>query len=335
MEKEETQMADISTSYMDISLASPVIVGASAFSKKTDNIKKAEEAGAGALVIHSLFQEQIELEALELDEALMVSSEHFAESLTYFPQLEHAGPREHVMWVEKARQAVKMPLLASLNASSMGVWVDYARQLESAGVDGLELNMYAVETDPNTAAADIEKRSLDVIAAVKSAVRKPVAVKLSPWYTSVANFAAKAVEAGASGLVLFNRFYQPTIDTDHEKLKISLDLSSPSEARLPLRWTAILSGEVTADIASSTGVHSGEDVIRMILAGAKAVQTVSTLYLHGLNHIEALNRQVSEWMDSKGYGSVADFRGKVSKEKTADPWAFERAQYVKLLLSRT
>jgi dihydroorotate dehydrogenase (fumarate) len=327
-------MADLTTSYMGIELASPVVVGASAFSKKIDNIKAAEDAGAGALVIYSLFQEQIELEAMELDEALKIGSNHFAESLTYFPQLGHAGPREHVMWVEKARGAVKMPLFGSMNASSMGTWVEYAKQLENAGCNGLELNMYSVETDPHKEAAEIEKRSLEVISAVKAAVRIPVAVKLSPWYTSVANFAARAVDAGADGLVIFNRFYQPTIDVDRESLKISLELSSPAEARLPLRWTAILSGQIDADIATSTGVHSSEDAVRMILAGARATQCVSALYLHGLSFIGTLNRGISEWMDSKRYRNIEDFRGKVSREKVGDPWAFERAQYVKLLLSR-
>lgn len=327
-------MADLTTSYMDIKLASPVIVGASAFSRKTDNIKAAEDAGAGALVIHSLFQEQIELEALELDEALRIGANHFPESLTYFPQLEHAGPREHIMWIEKARKDVRMPLFGSLNAATMGAWVEYGKQLESAGVDALELNIYSVETDPAKPASEIENRSLEIIAAVKSAVRIPVAVKLSPWYTSVASFASRAAEAGADGLVLFNRFYQPTIDVDRETLRISLELSTPAESRLPLRWTAILSGELKADIAASTGVHSGQDAVRLILAGAKAVQCVSALYLKGLGYLSTLNTEISEWMDSKGYKSLDDFRGKVSREQVDDPWAFERAQYVKLLLSK-
>lgn len=325
-------MPDLTTTYLGLKLSSPVIVGASPLSRKIDNIKAAEDAGAGALVIHSLFQEQIELETQELDEALMIGADRFAESLTYFPRIEHSGPREHVMWVEKARAAVKIPLFGSLNASAPGTWVEYARQLEEAGCDGLELNIYSVQTDPEKDAAQIESEYLETIAAVTSSASIPVAVKISPWHTSVANFAARAVEAGAAGLVLFNRFYQPTIDTDTESLKISLGLTAPSESRLPARWTAIVSGALDVDIAASTGVFSGEDVVRMILAGAKAVQCVSALHANGLSLIGSMNREVSEWMDSKGYTSIEEFRGKVSRERLSDPHAFERAQYVRLLM---
>lgn len=325
-------MADLSTSYVGIELASPVVVGASTLSRNIDTIKRAEEVGAGALVTYSLFQEQIELEAQELDEALRVGSEHFPESLTYFPQLEHSGAREHVMWVEKARKAVRFPIFGSVNATSVGNWTSYARQLEGAGCDALELNLYSVETDPAKSAADIEDQALDVIAAVKSQVAIPVAVKLSPWYTSVANSTARAVGAGADGLVLFNRFYQPIIDPDRETLRISLDLSTPDEIRLPLRWIAILSGVLDADLAASTGVHTGKDVIRQILAGARAAQCVSTLYRHGLDHIVTMNHEISDWMDSKGYTGIEDFRGKLNQKHVSDPYAFERAQYVRLLL---
>jgi dihydroorotate dehydrogenase (fumarate) len=283
-------------------------------------------------VIYSLFQEQIELEALELDEALAIGSERFAESITYFPRMEYAGPREHIMWVERTRKAVGMPLFGSLNATSMGAWVEYAKQLESAGCDGLELNLYAVETDPGKPAAEIEKRSLEAIAAVKSDVRIPVAVKLSPFYTSVANFAREAVGAGADGLVLFNRFYQPMIDPDSESLEISLDLSTPEEIRLALRWIAILSGQIGVDLAASTGVHSGRDVVRQLLAGARVTQTVSALLKNGIGHIANMNREISQWMDARGYASIDEFRRKLNQRNVSDPFAFERAQYIKLLL---
>lgn len=327
-------MADLTTTYMGMSLRSPVVVGASTFSRKTDRIKQADESGAGALVIHSLFQEQIELEAFELEQALNIGADHFAESLTYFPRLEHAGPREHVMWVEKARKAVGMPLFGSVNATSVGAWTDYARHLENAGCDGLELNIYSVETNPARSGADVEQQALDVVAAVKSAVKIPVAVKLSPYYSSLANFATRVVETGADALVLFNRFYQPTIDVGSEALAINLDLSTPHESRLPLRWIAILSGELRADLAASTGVHSGEDVARFILAGASAVQCVSALYSRGLGHVAVMNRELAEWMDAKGHKRIDDFRGKISRIKVSDPYAFERAQYIKLLLGQ-
>ncbi|MCX8052644.1 MAG: dihydroorotate dehydrogenase-like protein [Armatimonadetes bacterium] len=327
-------MPDLKTIFMGIELRSPVVVGASSLSRRVDNIKAAEEAGAGALVIYSLFQEQIEQETWELDEALSVGSDRFAESLTYFPHIEHSGPREHIMWVEKTRKAVEFPLIGSLNATSVGNWIDYARQLESAGCNALELNLYSVETDPTKTAEEIEKRSLDVIATVKSHVRIPVAVKLSPFYTSMANFAQKAVEAGANGLVLFNRFLQPTIDPDSESIKLGMTFSTPEEQRLPLRWVAILSGQINADLAAGTGVHSGKDVVSQLLAGAKAVQTASALLINGINHIATMNREIAEWMDTRGYSSIEDFRGKLSQSRVSDPYAYERAQYVKLLLSR-
>ena len=326
-------MAELKTSFMGIELSSPVVVGACSISKMVDSIKKAEDAGAGALVIKSLFQEQIELETQELDEALDVESEQFAEALTYFPKMESSGPREHVMWVEKTRKAVQFPIFGSLNATSMGKWVEYAKQLESAGVNGLELNLYSVETDLARNADGIEKRALDVVAGVKSEVKIPVAVKLSPWYTSVANFAHRVVDAGADGLVLFNRFYQPDIDPEEEAIRVDLDLSRPEDTRLPLRWIAILSGAIQVDLAATTGVHSGRDVIKHLLAGAKVAQCVSTLYKDGTDHVTRMNREMSDWMDARGYKSVEDFRGKLNQAQVSDPSAYERSQYIRLLFS--
>ncbi len=326
-------MADIRTSFVGIDVNSPIIVGACTLSNNIDNIKRAQDAGAGGLVIYSLFQEQIELEAMEVEEELRVSSNHFAESLTYFPQLEHAGSREHIVWVENARKAVSFPLFGSLNATSMGKWLEYAKQLEDAGCNGLELNLYSLETDPSKSAAEIEQQSLDVVAEVKSSVSIPVAVKLSPWYTSVANFAARLQETGIDGLVLFNRFYQPTINPDTEELEIRLALSEPEETRLPLRWIAILSDVLDVELAASTGVHTGADVIRQLLAGAQVTQVVSTIYRNGIDHITTMNSALAEWMDDKGYETIEDFRGALSQRNVADPYAFERAQYVTLLMS--
>jgi len=318
---------------MGIELSSPIIVGACTLSNNIDNIKRAQDAGAGGMVIYSLFQEQVELEAMEIEEELRISSNHFAESLTYFPQLEHAGSREHIVWVEQARKAVSFPLFGSLNATSMGKWVEYAKQLESAGCNGLELNLYSLETDPQKTAADIEQQSLDVVAGVKSSVKIPVSVKLSPWYTSVANFAMRLQEAGVDGLVLFNRFYQPTINPDTEELELRLALSEAEETRLPLRWIAILSDVLDVDLAASTGVHTGKDVIRQLLAGAQATQVVSSVYRNGLDHITTMNRSLSEWMDDKGYEAIEEFRGSLSQRNVSDPYAFERAQYVALLMT--
>lgn len=325
-------MAHLKTTYMGIDLASPVIVGASTFSRRIEDIKAAEDAGAGALVIYSLFQEQIQHEARELHEAVAAGSESFAEAVTYFPHLEHAGPREHIMWTERARREVSFPLIGSINATSPGDWIDYARRLESAGCDAVELNLYAVETDPNTTAADIESRSVDIVAAVRAAVKVPMAVKLSPFYTAMANFARRVVDAGADGLVLFNRFYQPSLDPDKESLSSGFDLSTPHETRLPLRWIALLSAELRADLAASTGVYSGKDAVRHILAGAHAVQMVSALYRNGIDYVHTVNREIAEWMSGKGYETISDFRGKLSQKNAGDPYAFERSQYMKLLL---
>lgn len=328
-------MADIGTTLMGLKLSSPVIVGASTFSRKTDNITKAEDAGAGALVIHSLFQEQIELEREELDEALTAGAESFAEALTYFPHMEHAGAREHIMWVEQARKRVGFPLIGSLNASSMGDWVGYAKQLQEAGCDALELNLYSIETDPAETCGEIEERALEIISTVKELVAIPISVKLSPFYTSIANFVSKAVDAGADAVVLFNRFYQPYIDPDTEKLDVKVDLSRSEDARLPLRWIALLSDRIQADFVANTGIHTGADVVSQLLAGAKAAQCVSALYLHGLDYIGEMNREISDWMDAKGYRSIDDFRGKLSKRSIeGDPRAFERAQYVRAILNR-
>jgi dihydroorotate dehydrogenase (fumarate) len=325
-------MADITTTYMGISLTSPIIVGASTWSHKVDNIRGAEDAGAGALVIHSLFQEQIELEREELEEELTEHSEEYPEALSYFPHMEHAGPREHVMWVEKARKRVKMPLIGSLNAVSKGNWVQYAKLLEQAGCNALELNLYAVETNPNKNAGDVEGQALDIIRAVCSDVSIPVAVKLSPFYSALANFAYRVVDAGADALVLFNRFYQPFINPETEKIVISLDLSRSEDTRLPLRWIGILSDGLEADMAASTGGKTADDAVRHLLAGAKAVQCVSTLYENRLEYITKLNIALSHWMDTHGYNNIEDFRGKLNHKNVADPYAFERAQYIQLLL---
>lgn len=325
-------MTDISTSFMGVNMSSPIVVGACTLSNQIDNIRRAEDAGAGALVICSLFQEQVELEAMEIEDELLISSNHFAESLTYFPQMKHAGPREHIMWVEKARKAVRFPLFGSLNASSKGKWLEYAKQLEGAGCNGLELNLYSVETDPSKTAQDIEEESIDIVAEVKSSVKIPVAVKLSPWYTSMANVAERFSAAGADGLVLFNRFYQPTIDPDTESLVIRMNLSTPEELKLSLRWIAILAGTVDVDFAASTGVHSSKDVIRQLLAGARVAQTVSSVYKNGIDHISTMNLALSVWMDERDYECLDDFRGKLSQKNVKNPYAFERAQYVSLLM---
>jgi dihydroorotate dehydrogenase (fumarate) len=327
-------MSGLKTTYMGIELDAPIVVAASSISSLIDRVKLAEQAGAGLLVIRSLFEEQIQMEALRMEDQLAVGADSFPEALNYFPDMEHGGAQEHLMWVEKTRQEVKLPLIASLNAVSPGSWIDYARQLESTGVDGLELNVYAVASNPKYAGADIEKTLYETVEAVKAEVKLPVAVKLSPFYTSVANVVNELDQRGADAVVLFNRFLQPDIDLGTESLKQEMVYSSNEELKLPLRWVALLYGRVKTDLALNTGVHSGLDAAKAILAGAQIVQVASALLKNGIPYLSTMLRELEGWMEAQGYEQLDDFRGKLSQKKVDDPFAFERAQYVKLLLSQ-
>lgn len=327
-------MPDLKTTYMGIPLRSPIVVGASSVSAMVDRIKMAEQAGAGALVIRSLFEEQIQFDALRLEEALSVGAESQPEARTYFPNIKHGDAREHLMWVEKARKAVTFPLVASLNAVTPGAWAEYAGQLEGAGVNGLEINVYSVAADPRRAGPAIEQELYEVVDAVRQRIRIPLAVKLSPFYTSVANVAVELDKRGAGSLVLFNRFLQPDIDPATETPTSQMVLSTPEELKLPLRWTALLYGRMKAEIALSTGIHSGLDAAKALLAGATVVQTASAVIKHGVPYISTMLRQLEEWMTEKGYASLDEFRGKLSQKQAVDPSAFERAQYVRLLLAQ-
>jgi len=327
-------MSSFKTTFMGIELEAPIVVAASSISSLLDRIKLAEQAGAGLLVIRSLFEEQIQMEALHLEDQLSVGADSFAEALNYFPEIEHGGAQEHLMWVEKTRQEVDLPLIASLNAVSPGSWIKYAKQLESTGVDGLELNVYAVATNPKQAGADIEKTLYETVEAVKAEVKIPVAVKLSPFYTSVANVVHELDKRGADAVVLFNRFLQPDIDLKTESLKQEMVYSSSEELKLPLRWVALLYGRVKADLALNTGVHSGLDAAKAFLAGAQIVQVAAALLKNGIPYLSTMLRELEGWMESQDYEQLEDFRGKLSQKKVDDPFAFERAQYVKLLMSQ-
>lgn len=327
-------MAGLETTYMGIPLQTPLIVAASSISSKIDRIKTAEQAGAGALVIRSLFEEQIMFDALKMEDDLAVGSESFSEALTYFPQLQHGEADEHLMWIEKTRAEVKMPLIASLNATSPGAWTRYARQLESTGVDGLEINIYAVASDPDRNGADIEGASYQIVEAIKGEVKIPVAVKLSPFYTSTANVATELDTRGVEALVLFNRFLQPDIDIETETLKNEMVFSTSEEMKLPLRWIALLYGRIKADLALSTGVHSGLDAAKALLAGTTVVQTASALLKNGIPYLSTMLRELEGWMDERGYDNLESFRGKMSQREADDPFIFERAQYIKLLMSQ-
>ena len=327
-------MTDLSTTYMGIQLKSPLIVGACPISSYIDRIQLAEQAGAGALVIRSLFEEQIQVEQQNFDDYLATGGESFPEALSYFPDIEHGQADEHLMWIEKTREATKLPLIASLNAVSLGSWVKYARQLESTGVDGLELNVYIMGTDPAKTGADAERKLFEIVEKVKAEVSIPVAVKMSPYYTSVVNVAAELDKRGVDGLVMFNRFVRPTIDINTESLHNEMFWSVPQEMNLPLNRIARIYGRIKADIAISTGVHDANGVIQALLGGATAVQMVSTLLKNGIPYLSTILRELEAWMGEKGYESLDEFRGLVSQKNADNPFAFERAQYVNLLLSQ-
>jgi len=327
-------MADLKTTYMGIPLNSPLVVAASSISGMIDRVKLAEQSGAGALVIRSLFEEQILLDALKMQEDLAVGSYSQPEALSYYPEIKHGQAAEHLMWVEKTRKAVKMPLIASLNAVTPGTWTQHAKQLEGTGVNALELNMYAVATDLDRPGAEIEKDLYATVESVKAAVKIPVAVKLSPFYTSAVNVAAELDRRGVEALVLFNRFLQPDIDPESEALHNEMVLSTPAEIKVPLRWIALLYGRIGADLALTTGAHSGLDVAKGILAGAAVVQTAAALLKNGIPYLSTMLRQLEAWMEERDYASLADFRGKLSQKNVTDPFGFERVQYVRLLMSQ-
>lgn len=325
-------MADLRVEYMGLKLANPLVVGACSLSSNVDMIRKIEELGAGALVIKSLFEEQIRHEIGELEDMLSLGDVS-AEAITFFPDLPPAGARTHLMWVKRTREAVGLPLIGSINATANPVWVDYARRMEDCGVDGLELNFYAVETDLEKSAAEIEAALFRTVESVRSKIGLPLSIKLGPWFTSVANIAHRLDRMGVNAVVLFNRFLQPDIDPREEKLVNRMVFSTREEMRLPLRWIALLSGRVGLDLIGSTGVREPEDVVKYLLAGAQAVQVVGVLLQKKPSVLKDLLKGLSEWMDAAGYASVQDFRGKLSQNRQpAPPKVFERAQYFDFLL---
>lgn len=326
-------MIDLSTKYLGLELKNPIIAGASRLTAHMDSIKKIEESGAGAMVIKSLFEEEIQLERLKLDQDLEKYSERHPEMISIFPRLEHAGPKEHLMWVRKTKETVSIPVIASLNAVNRETWVEYAKLLQETGIDALELNLYSVPTDFEKDASALEEEQASIVEAVQQEVTVPVAVKLSPFYSNPLHFVSRLDRLGVKGFVLFNRFFQPDIDINTQKNIFPLNLSLPIDNRLALRFAGLLHGKVEGDICSNTGVFQGEDVVKMILAGATCVQVVSTLFQNGVEHIGKMLQAIEEWMKAKGCDSLEDFRGRLSRRNIADPWVYTRAQYVKFLLN--
>jgi dihydroorotate dehydrogenase (fumarate) len=319
-----------------MNLRSPLVVGACGpASENIDNIRRAEDAGAAALVLYSVFEEQLRAETHELHDRLTQGTESFAESLSYFPEASEyrLGPEAYLDHIARAKAAVKMPIIGSLNGCSLGGWIDYAKKIEQAGADALELNIYYIPTNMDLTGASVEQTYVDILKAVKSAVKIPVAVKLSARFSNIANVAKRLDDAGANGLVLFNRFYQPDIDLEELEVKPKILLSTPHAMRLPLRWIAILHGHLKADLAATSGIHTGEDVIKMMMVGANVTMLCSVLLRNGLGVIRQLEKEMRRWMDANEYESVQQMRGSMSQVHCADPAAFERAQYMKALTS--
>lgn len=324
---------DLRTTYLGLELAHPLMPGASPMADDLDTVRRLEDAGASAIVLHSLFEEQLAGEQLATHAALEASTESYAESLSFLPSPSdfRLGPEEYLEQIRKIKQAVKVPVIASLNGTSLGGWLAYARMMEEAGADALELNIYQLATDPEESGQMIERRTVSMVRAVTSAVMIPVAVKLSPYYTSVSSLATQLDDAGVDGLVLFNRFYQPDIDVEALEVAPRLRLSDPSELLLRVRWLAILSGRVKASLACSGGVHSGLDAVKAVMAGASGVQLVSTLLHHGPGQLRKTREEMVRWMEDHEYESVQQMLGSMSLLRCPDPAAFERANYTRIL----
>jgi dihydroorotate dehydrogenase (fumarate) len=327
----EKVMTDLTTRYLRLKLRTPLVASASPLSQEISSIRQLEDAGASAIVLYSLFEEQLKLETLELDFYLTEGTESYAESLKYFPEPTefHLGPDDYLEHIRKAKAAVRIPIIASLNGSSVGGWIQYATQIEEAGADALECNIYSIVTDPDLSSAEVEQHYLDIVKAVKSSVHIPVAIKLSPFFTNFANIARRIDAVGVDGLTLFNRFYQPDIDLEMLEVTPHVLLSTPQAMRLPLTWIGILFGRVKASLAATSGVHGAEDVVKLLMVGADVTMLCSTLLRNGINHLRSIEQRLRQWMEAHEYISVAEMQGSMSQARCPDPAAFERAQYMK------
>ncbi len=326
---------DLSTTYLGLKLANPLVPSAGPLTAELDSLRRLEDHGAPAVVLHSLFEEQIAHEQEELHHLTTQGTEAYAEMLSFFPEPEEyrLGPEEYLDHIRQAKGALGIPVIASLNGVTVGGWTDYARKMEQAGADALELNVYYVATDLQTTGADVEQRYIDILRAVKGHVRIPVAMKLSPYFSATGAMARRLDEAGADGLVLFNRFYQPDIDLDELEVVPDLVLSHPFDMRLPLRWIAILHGRIRASLAATSGIASGRDVIKLMMAGADVAQVCSVLLREGPGELTAMLEDMREWMKEHEYESVKQMKGSLSQKSCPDPAAFERANYMKTLNS--
>jgi len=326
---------DLTTTYLGMTLRSPLVPSASPLSEDLDSIRRMEDAGAAAVVLYSLFEEQLVLDKYELHHHLTEGTESYAEALSYFPEPTdfHLGPEGYLEHIRKAKAAVGIPVVASLNGTSLGGWTSYAKQMQEAGADALELNVYYIPTNPQQSAEQVEQTYLDILQAVKAVVTIPVALKLGPFFSNMARMARLLDEAGANALVLFNRFYQPDIDLEALEVRPHVLLSTPQAMRLPLTWIAILYGRIRADMAATSGVHAAEDVIKLLMVGANVTMLCSALLQRGIEHIRTVEQGVRDWMETHEYRSVRQMRGSMSQKNVADASAFERAHYISSLHS--
>ena len=326
---------DLSTKYLGLQLRTPLVASASPLSQEVSGIRALEDAGASAVVLYSLFEEQLRQENLELERDLNAGTESFAESLTYFPKSGefHTGPEGYLNHIRKAKEAVDIPIIASLNGATLGGWTKYAKQVEQAGADAIECNLYFIPTNTEVLGSEIEKIYTDILREVKISVHIPVSAKLSPFFSNLANMAKRLDQMGTDGLVLFNRFYQPDIDLEELEIKPNVLLSSPQELRLPLTWIGILYGRVRASLGATTGVHNPEDVIKLLMVGADVTMLCSALLRHGIGHLRHVEQGVRKWMEEHEYESVQQLQGSMSQLRCPDPGAFERAQYMRAVKS--
>lgn len=328
-------MSDLSTNYLGLELKNPLVISANPLCKEIDMIRRMEDIGAAAVVLHSLFEEQLDAESHHLDRYLTHGAESYAESIDYFPDMDDykLGPEKYLEHIERAKKAVDIPIIASLNGVTSGGWIDYAKWIESAGADALELNIYFVAADADLSSVAVDALYYELVENIRREVEIPLAVKLSPYFSSPAYVCKKLAEAGADGLVLFNRFYQPDFDLEHLAVVPHLNLSSPHELLLRLHWTAILYGRVKSDLAITGGVHHGVDVIKCMMAGANVAMVASALLKHGFDQIRTILEETEAWMKHREYESIRQMRGSMSQSNVPEPAAFERANYIKVLSS--
>ncbi len=328
-------MVDLRTTYLGLQLRTPLVASASPLSQEIDSICRLEDAGASAVVLYSLFEEQLRQESFELEHHLLEGTNSFAEAASFFPQPDEfrLGPEGYLNHIRRAKDAATIPIVASLNGTTLGGWAKYAKQIEQAGADAIECNIYFIPTNPDIAGSDVEKTYIDILREVKISVHIPVAVKVSPFFSNIANMAKRFDEAGADGLVLFNRFYQPDINLDELEIQPNVLLSTPQDLRLPLTWIGILYSRTRASLAATSGVHGPEDVVKLLMVGADVTMLCSTLLRNGIGHLEYIEEGLLDWMEKHEYESVQQMKGSMSQIRCPNPSAFERAQYMKAVKS--